>query len=148
MFQGCDFAPWKEIQDSLGFWIPLRRFRIPGTGFCILCQLNLDSGFQSLVGFRIPSAVFRIPKPRTSNSTTKNFPDSRIRIPYFHGGDHGIEKLQQLKLLRWSFESQIDNLDFHAPCRPIKVNFNLYNFGINDKWKWNEVTKVDLDVLD
>ena len=28
--------------------------RIPGTGFRILCQWNLDSGFQSLVGFRIP----------------------------------------------------------------------------------------------
>ena len=66
-------APRKGIQDSFG---------LDST----LCHWNLDTGFQSLVGFRIPSAVFRIPKPRTSNSTSKNFPDSRIRIPYFHGG--------------------------------------------------------------
>ena len=45
---------------------------------------NLDSGFQSLVGFRIPSAVFRIPKPRIPDSTSKKFLDSGIRIP-LHG---------------------------------------------------------------
>ena len=27
------FAPWKEIQGSLVFWIPRRLFRITGTGF-------------------------------------------------------------------------------------------------------------------
>ena len=27
------FAPWKGIQDSLGFWIPRRGVRIPGTAF-------------------------------------------------------------------------------------------------------------------
>ena len=40
-------------QDSPGLWIPRRGFRIPGIGFGILCQRNLDSEFQSLVGFRI-----------------------------------------------------------------------------------------------
>ena len=62
------------IQDSLGFWIPRRGFQIPGTGFWILCQWNLDSGFQSFVrsgffemhgfqspGFRIPLCGFQIP---------------------------------------------------------------------------------------
>ena len=49
-----------------------------------LGQWNLDFEFQSLV-------IFRIPKPRIPNSkskiswiadsTTKNFPDSQIRIP-------------------------------------------------------------------
>ena len=41
-----------------------------------LCQWNSDSGFQSLVGFRIPRAVFRIPKPRILDSISKfsNFP--------------------------------------------------------------------------
>ena len=34
-------APCKEIQDSLGFWVPV-------PGFRIICQWNLDSGFQSL----------------------------------------------------------------------------------------------------
>ena len=45
---------------------------------------KLDSGFQSLVGFRILSAGFRIPKPRIPDSTSKKFLDSGIRIP-LHG---------------------------------------------------------------
>ena len=39
---------------------------------------KLDSGFQSLVGFRILSSGFRIPKPRIPDSTSKNFLDSGI----------------------------------------------------------------------
>ena len=46
--------------------------------------IKLDSGFQSLVGFRILSVVFRIPKPRIPDSTSKKFLDSGIRIP-LHG---------------------------------------------------------------
>ena len=72
------------IQDSLGLWIVRRKFRIPGTGHRILYPWNLDSGFQSWVGFRIPWAVFRIPKPRISFSTGKNFPASGILI-LLHG---------------------------------------------------------------
>ena len=45
---------------------------------------KLDSGFQSLVGFWILSAVFRIPKPRIPDSTSKKFLDSGIRI-HLHG---------------------------------------------------------------
>ena len=41
-----------------------------------LCQWNLDSGLQSLVGFRFPMAVFRIPKPSIPDSTFKIFWDS------------------------------------------------------------------------
>ena len=71
-FYFCDmyhfFVPCKGIQDSLGSWIPRHRFLIPGPRFRILCQWNLDSGFQSLVGFRIPWAVFRIPKPRFAST--------------------------------------------------------------------------------
>ena len=67
------FTPLKGIQDSLGFWIPPRGFRIPGTVFQILGQWNLDSnrkwdsGFlctgslifhSSISGFRIPQAKF------------------------------------------------------------------------------------------
>ena len=44
---------------------------VPRRGFRILCQWILDSGFQSLVGFRIPLAVFRISKPGFSDSTRK-----------------------------------------------------------------------------
>ena len=46
----------KTVLDS-GF--PRRGFRIPGILDSNFCQWNLDSGFQSLVGFRIPWAVFR-----------------------------------------------------------------------------------------
>ena len=57
-------APWEGIQDSLGVWIPRRGFRIPATGFQILCQWNLDSiKFQSLIVFQIPWAVFWRQKP-------------------------------------------------------------------------------------
>ena len=48
---------------------------------------KLDSGFQSLVGFRILSAGFRIPKPRIPDSTSKKFLDSGIRIP-LHGATY------------------------------------------------------------
>ena len=83
------------MQDSLGFWIPRCGFLIPGIEFRIPCQWNLDSGFQSLAGFRISWAEFRIPKSRISNSTRtnstvefgfhkQNFPDSGIRIT-LHG---------------------------------------------------------------
>ena len=51
----------KESTDS-GFHA-VDRFRIQGTGFRILCQWKLDSGFQSLVGFRIPQAkISQIPE--------------------------------------------------------------------------------------
>ena len=36
----------------------------PGTGLQILCQWNVDSGFQSLVGFRIPTAYSGFQRPR------------------------------------------------------------------------------------
>ena len=58
-----------------------------------ICHWNLDSGFQSLVRFRIPWAVFRIPKPRVPGSTSKICPDSYFnkgtilkpsQIPYYH----------------------------------------------------------------
>ena len=50
-------------------------FRIPGTEFQSW-SWNLDSGFQPLVGFRIPPAVFRIPKLRIPDSMRKIFLDS------------------------------------------------------------------------
>ena len=87
-------APCKGIQDTLGFWIPRRGFRIPITGFQIFfsgtwipdsnCQW--DSGFLLLYsGFQGPG--FRIPQTKISkipDSKCKNFPDSGIRIP-LHG---------------------------------------------------------------
>ena len=75
-------ATCKVIQDSLGFWIQRFGLRIPATGFWIPCQWNLDSGLQSLPGFRIPCAELRILESRIPFSTSKNFLnwDSRIRI--------------------------------------------------------------------
>ena len=49
----------KTVWDS-GFHIPRHRLRIPGTGFRILCARNLDSGFQSLEGLRIPWDVYTV----------------------------------------------------------------------------------------
>ena len=59
----------KGILDSLGSWFPGDRLRI-------LCQWNLYPRFQSLAAFRNPWAVFWIPEPRISNSTSKDFPSS------------------------------------------------------------------------
>ena len=77
------FAPCKPIQDSLAEldWIPGCEFRIPGTGFRIPCQWNLDSRLQSLARFEIPLARFRIPKSRVPLFTSKNFSYSGNRIP-------------------------------------------------------------------
>ena len=88
------FSPCKGIQ-AIQSWILNSTSRIPDSGFPVLdsclSQWNLDSGFQSLVAFWISWAVFRIPKPRTPdstanfskipNSTSKNFEDSGIQIP-------------------------------------------------------------------
>ena len=62
------------------------------SGFQVLdsSQWDLDSGFQSLVGFPILKAVFRIPKPRIPDSTSKNFPDSGFHKQNFR--DSGFHK--------------------------------------------------------
>ena len=74
----------------------LGRLSIDGFSFERVAQFNLewifsklDSGFQSLVGFRILSAGFRIPKPRIPDSRSKKFLDSGIRIP-LHGAIFNI----------------------------------------------------------
>ena len=78
------FAPYKGIQDSLGFWIRRSGFRISGNGFR---TFSLKFGFRiSIVSGipRIPWAVVRISKPRIQDSTSKNFLDSGIWTP-LHG---------------------------------------------------------------
>ena len=72
------FAQSKKIQDSLELWIPHLGFLIPGIWFRPL-SVNLGFWFQSLVGFRNPSAVFRIPKP-----WIPVFKDFEIQIPSSH----------------------------------------------------------------
>ena len=59
-------------------------FQTVHSGFHVLdfslCKC-LDYEIQSLVGFRIPRAVFQISKPRIPDSKCKNFTDPGIWIP-------------------------------------------------------------------
>ena len=62
-----------------GSWTNFRSFSIPLFMDSSLWQRNLDSGFKSLVEFRIPWSVFRIPKTHDSGFHKQNFPRFRIR---------------------------------------------------------------------
>ena len=73
LFTSCKASESKIVLDS-GFHVVDSRFQVLDSS---LCQWNLDSGFQSLVGFRIPWAVFRIPKP--------GIPDSISKFSWFQG---------------------------------------------------------------
>ena len=65
----------RESKKVLNSGIPYR-----DSGFQVLdsslCQWNLNSGFWSLVGFRTPWALFRIPRPMMPHFTSKHFPYS------------------------------------------------------------------------
>ena len=65
--------PCKGIHDSL--WILLRGFLIPDSWFQVPNSCFFVIG-TIVSGIRNPWAVFRIPKPRILDSTSKNFPDS------------------------------------------------------------------------
>ena len=71
------------ILDS-ALWIP--EFKVLDSS---ICQQNLDSEFQSLVGFRIS-------KPRISDSISKIFPDSGIRIPLHEVNNWGDIQINHL----------------------------------------------------
>ena len=94
----------KQIREiNFGTSAAVRLIRCPLiTGFTVvdssLCEWNFNSGFQSFVGFRIPWAVFRIPKPRIPDSTSKIFLDSGIRIP-LHGVIYPLTRLLPLDTL-------------------------------------------------
>ena len=78
---------WWSPQDRFGFWIPSRGFRTPGTGFHIFVS-----------GTWIPdscSTVFRIPKPKILDSTSKNFPYSEIRIALHTWGNDVKRRLHR-----------------------------------------------------
>ena len=71
----CALAPCKRIRDSLGFWIPRRRFRISGTDF----GLSVERGFRISVLRRIPDSKahwlrFRIQQAKTSGILESGFP--------------------------------------------------------------------------
>ena len=112
-------APCKVIQDSLGFWIPRCGFQIPGTRFLIFYQCNLDSRLQSLGGFRIPLAEYRIPKPSIPDSAEKNFPDSRFHKPKIPG-------LRNLDYFTYKGESVfalvlVSNKHFYSLVKPSSI---------------------------
>ena len=73
---------YKEIQDSLGFWIPRCEFRIPGTGFQFL-SVELEFWIPIVSG--IPDSLSCIPdsKAQDSGFHQKKFPDSEILIPLY-----------------------------------------------------------------
>ena len=126
------------------------------SGFQVLdssfCEWNLDSGFQSLVGLRIPCVIFRIPTPKIPDSTSKTFPDFGFHkhiFPEFRNPLHesslrvtlgtyivhepSAEKWQIVttrggKCYQWFFESPTclddENVSFRNPQK------NFPNFGI------------------
>ena len=63
-------SPYKGIQSS-GFHAVESRFQALDFS---LCQWNLDSGFQSLEGFRISWTLFRIPPAKISPIPESGFP--------------------------------------------------------------------------
>ena len=73
-----NFAKYKGIQDSLGFWIPRRGFRIPGAGFQ---SFSVELGFWIPIVRGIPDSLSCIldSKAQEFGFHKQNFP--RFRIP-------------------------------------------------------------------
>ena len=102
-----DSTPW--ISDST-HWIPAV---VSGTWIL---------RFKSFVGFRIPWAVFRIPKPRISDSTGQHFTHCGIRIP-LHGVSWGLLSLsRQSHAKRGAGQGQ---LPADAKDKPIRVHLTV-----------------------
>ena len=80
-----------------------------------LCEGNFDSGFQSLVRFQVSRAVFRIPKPRIPDFTSKIISESgfnKQESPGLRTALHGTaRKYGQAPLL---------------PRLPVTICTNLY----------------------
>ena len=76
--QGEHFGGGITVRKSINLIIPVTEFRI-------LWQWNLDSELQSLVRFRIPCAVFLIPKPKTLDSTRNISRIPESGSPALHG---------------------------------------------------------------
>ena len=84
--------PCKRIQDSLGFSIPHRVFRIPSTWFQSL-SVEFDSGFKSLVGFRIPKFTIPDSTIKISWIPDSKFPQAKIfgNTDYHIWGANGLK---------------------------------------------------------
>ena len=103
--QNLTLAPCKGFQDSLGFWIQCRGFRIPGTGFQS-SSVELGILIPIILGFQIPWAVFRIPKPR---------------IPPFH--KHEFPAFRNSDSLTWGdhWRAANDNASYTSRANPRKA---------------------------
>ena len=105
--------PSETVLDSV-FHSEDSRFHLLDSRFC---QWNLDSGFQSLVGFWIPWAIFQIPRSRIPDPTSINSPDSGIWI--------------SLTDCTWGNLGQLDSI-YHWSLRlPEKCGYFLSFFVIN-----------------
>ena len=121
------FAPCKGIQEWESKTLLDSGFHPVDSGFQLLdsrsISVELDSGFELLVGFRIPTPVFRIPKAKITkipDFKCKNFSDSEIRIPL-----HGARRLHLYfpRALFWEIEYWFN-----------KVVVRYQNF---ERWKWS-----------
>ena len=72
----------RGIQDSIGFWIPRRGFRIPGARFQILCQWNLDSGLRIPIVRGISNSLSSIPDLLQQHPSWPNLPSPTSKRNY------------------------------------------------------------------
>ena len=134
------FSPMKKSKTVLnsGFHA-LHGSRIPR-------QWNWDSGFQSLVGFRIPWTVFRIPN-RISDSTSNIFqiPKSRPLKVTLYGtilSQHSVATLLRLwfKWLQHCSNNAMPRCAKNRRCLSSRVTSPLH--GANFSWGTHE--KLDI----
>ena len=95
----------KRIQDSLVFSILHREFRIPSTWFQS-SSVELDSRFESLVGFRIPQSKF--PEFQILNFHKQKFSGIRITIHEATTGLRDVALPQRWRQLKrhWKLTSR------------------------------------------
>ena len=94
-----------------------------------ICQWNLDSGLQSLVGFWFPSVVFRIPKPSIPDSTLKIFWDSGFHV-IFRAGSY-FKRNRNLSYLLFPCGNVVSEPETNIEISPeTKVEFNYNNLRL------------------
>ena len=74
-FELQGIVPCKGIQDSLGFWIPRRGFRISGTGFL---ALSVEFGYRTPIFSGIPDSLTCIQDSTSKNSPIPDFTSEKF----------------------------------------------------------------------
>ena len=108
---------YRTVLDS-GFHAVDSRFQVLDSS---LSHVNLDSGFQLLLGFRIPIAVFPIPKLRIPDSISKISWDSGFR----NRAESLSLSLRALVLL---------NVNFWAHCRNFRCTAENFRSTAYNVW--------------